>query len=65
MLLLSQGSKISPSIVIDLLFLKAIFTSVGTTRGQGIIIVIVVVLVLVVAIFWKILKVNKAQILTF
>ena len=43
-----------------------IFTSVGTTRGQGPIIVDVVVVVVVVAtfsdilLFWKILKVNKA-----
>ena len=46
------------------------FTSVGTTRGQGIIKVVVVVLVVVatfseIIIFWNIFKVNKAQILTF
>ena len=42
-----------------------IFTPVGTTRGQGIIRVVVAVLVIEILIFWKILKVNRAQILTF
>ena len=52
-------------------FSASFFTSVGTTRGQGIIRVAVVIVVVVVATFlwhshfWKILKVNKAQILTF
>ena len=49
------------------------FTSVGTTRGQGIIRVVVVLPVVVfvatfltdIYIFWKILKVNKAQIQAF
>ena len=43
-----------------------LFTSVGTMRGQGNIRVVVVLVVVVVdiLIFWKILKVNKAQILT-
>ena len=50
-----------------------VFTSVGTTKGQGIIRVVVVVVIVVVVvatfsdilIFWKILKVNNAQMLTF
>ena len=47
------------------------FTSVGKTRGQGIIRIVVVLIVVVVATFflhshfWKIFKVNKAQILTY
>ena len=41
----------------------SIFTSVGTTRGQGII--RIVVTFFKHSHFWKILKTNKAQILTF
>ena len=42
-----------------------IFASVGTTRGQGIIRVVLLQPFSVILIFWKIFKVNEAQILTF
>ena len=42
-----------------------IFTSIGMTRGQGIVVVLVFVVVLTFSFFGRFLKINKAQILTF